>query len=123
VFILLILKVSATLNYEINTVNDTHKSSKITTKSSFNTITKITEKTEITVKIKDNTTNYSYFKLDKVNNMLKYFSNNKKVINNKIVELLAFVKYINKKILKITKYGYLNTHNFLIFSELINHFV
>ena len=42
------------------------KSSKITTKSNFNTITKITEKTEITVKIKDNITNYGHFKLDKV---------------------------------------------------------
>jgi len=54
VFILLILKISVTLNYKINTVNNTYncnKSSKITTKSSFNTITKITEKTEIHVKI------------------------------------------------------------------------
>jgi len=43
-FILLILKVLAILNYKINIVNDTHncnKSSKITTKSDFNTITKI----------------------------------------------------------------------------------
>jgi len=125
-FILLILKVLTILNYKINIVNNIHncnKSLKTTTKSSFNTITKITKKTEITVKIKDNITNYSYFKLNKVNNMLKYFPNNKKVVNNEIID---FVEYINKKNLKITKYSYLNTYNlskFLIFSKLINYFI
>ncbi len=121
-FILPISKVSASLNDENNTVNDVHncdKISKTSTKSGFNTIT------EITVKIEDDTTNYGHFKLDKVNNTLNYFPNNKEVVNNEVVELLASVEYINKEISKLTKYGYLNTHDlskFPIFSELINHF-
>lgn len=129
-FILPISKVSAPLIDVNNTVNDVHncdERSKTYTKSGFNTITDTTKSgvNTITVKLEDNTTNYGRFKLDKINKTLKYFPNNKEVINNEVVELLASVEFVNKEISKLTKFGFLNTHDlskFPIFSDLITHF-
>jgi len=129
-FILPISKVSATLIDVNNTVNDVHncdERSKTYTKSGFNTITDTTKSgvNTITVKLEDNTTNYGHFKLDKINKTLKYFPNNKEAINNEVVELLTSVEFVNKEISKLTKFGFLNTHDlskFPIFSDLITHF-